>query len=81
METNPLTAKAEATQFPRNWGIYWEMRMVLKYTISKAKLEMTKLSQDGEWHLFDEYQLRKLEMLCLATVCSEPAPCDCVRCR
>jgi hypothetical protein len=81
MGTNPLTAKAEATQFPKNWGIYWNMRTVLKYTISKAKLEMTKLSQDGEWHSFDEYQLRKFEMLCLATVCSEPAPCKCVRCR
>jgi hypothetical protein len=81
MGTNPLTAKAEATQFPRNWGIYWEMRTVLKWTVRRALLEMTKLSPGGEWHLFDEYQLRKLEMLCLATVCSEPAPCDCVRCR
>lgn len=82
METNPLTAKAEATQFPNNWGIYWNMRTVLKYTVRNAKLEMTKLSPNNEWHSLDEYQLRKLEMLCLHTiVCMEPAPCVCVRCR
>jgi hypothetical protein len=86
MGTNPLTATAEATQFPKNWGLYWTLRMQHAFSIEEACKAMCEAQYEG-WteNLYLNPAilkgLRKLEMLCNALECCEPAPCKCPRCQ
>ena len=86
MATNPLTAIAEATQFPKHWDIYWALRTYPNvFSIEEACKAMCEAQYEG-WtenlHLNPAILkgLRKFEILTNATECSEPAPCECPRC-
>lgn len=86
MGINPLTAIAEATQFPKNWDMYWTLRThPNEFSIYEACKAMCEAQYEG-WtenlHLNPAILkgLRKLEILTNAIECCEPAPCKCPRC-
>ena len=86
MGINPLTAIAEATQFPKNWDMYWTLRThPNEFTIPQAIKAMSEAQYEG-WvgldHTDKVVQLayRRLEILTMAIECCEPAPCKCPRC-
>ena len=86
MATNPLTAIAEATQFPKNWDIYWALRTYPNvFSIEEAVSAMAFAQYEG-WVGIDasdatvRLAFRKYEILTNATQCSSPAPCKCPRC-
>lgn len=79
MATNQPTAKAEAT-YPSDWGVYWTRRMEWKYTIRQALVYMIDEGMDSRWVDMTPEQARHLEVRCMNTQCSEPAPCKCPRC-
>jgi hypothetical protein len=86
MGTNPLTATAEATQFTKNWGIYWTLRThPNEFTVEEAVKAMADAQYEG-WVGIDatdevvRLAFRRMEILCMALECSEPAPCKCPRC-
>jgi hypothetical protein len=86
MGTNPLTAIAEATQFPKNWDLYWTLRTrPNEFSVEEAVKMMADAQYEG-WVGIDatdevvRLAFRRMEILCMAIECSEPAPCKCPRC-
>jgi hypothetical protein len=86
MGTNPLTAIAEATQFPKNWDLYWTLRTrPNEFSVEEACKMMCEAEYEG-WseNLYMNPSiikgLRRWEILCMALECREPAPCKCPRC-
>jgi len=81
-----LAGIAETFEFPKGWGTYYSMRTVNELSVEEAYFEMWESKVDG-WttpFLGDFETVRNLlfmEMLTRATVCYEPAPCKCPRCR
>ena len=86
MGINPLTAIAEATQFPKNWDMYWTLRTHPNefsiYQACKAMCEAQYEGWDKDYYKYPAHlqELRWLEVLTNAIECCEPAPCKCPRC-
>lgn len=80
MTNKELTAKAEATIYPENWGVYYFLRTQLGFSISQA-CNFLVLEGYDYYAEADFRVLRQLEILTNNTECAEPAPCTCPRCQ